>query len=52
MAVNETLCWGGLVVSVSTSQAEGHGFTSQQGHTKDHNKMVQTASLLDMQAFV
>ena len=36
----------GLVVSVSASHAVGRGFASRPGHTKDHHKMVQTASPL------
>ena len=32
------LCQDGLVVSVSTSHAVGHGLWSSLGHTKDHYK--------------
>ena len=39
----------GLVVSMSASNAVGCGFASRLGHTKDHHKMVQTASLLGTQ---
>ena len=30
-------CPDGLVLSVSTSHAVGHGFMSRPGHTKDHH---------------
>ena len=36
---------GGLVVSVFASHVVR--FASRSGHTKDHPKMVQTASLID-----
>ena len=42
---NITMCWGGLVVSVWASHAKGRGFLPQLGHTKEHHKIVQTASL-------
>ena len=32
---SQTICRGGLVVSVSASHEVGCGFTSQSGHTKD-----------------
>ena len=35
----------GLVVSVSASHTVGREFASLSGHTKDHHKMAQTASL-------
>ena len=35
----------GLVVSMSASHAVGPWFVPLPGHTKDHEKMVQTASL-------
>ena len=38
-------CPIGYVVSVSASHTVGREFTSRLGHTKDHHKMVQTASL-------
>ena len=40
----------GLVVSVTASHAVGRPFAPRSGHTKDHHKMVQTASLLGTQA--
>ena len=39
----------GLVVSVSASHTIGREFDSRPGHTKDHHKMVQTASLFGTQ---
>ena len=36
----------GSVVSMSTSHAVGDEFASRSGHTKDHHKMLQIASLL------
>ena len=41
---------GGLVLSVSASSVVGRGFASRPGHTKDHQKMEQTASLLGTHA--
>ena len=38
-------CRVGSVGSVSASRAVGREFASRPGHTKDHHKMVQTASL-------
>ena len=38
-------CRVGLVVSVSATHTAGRGLASRPGHTKDHHKMVQTASL-------
>ena len=35
-----------LVVSVSASLAVARGFRTRLGHIKDHDKMVQTASVL------
>ena len=35
-----------LVISMSASHALGRRFAARPGHTKDHDKMVQTASLL------
>ena len=43
--ISHTPCRVGLVVSVSASHAIGRGFVYRPGHTKDHCKMVQTASL-------
>ena len=40
----------GLVVSVSANHATGRGYASCPCHTKTIIKMVQTASLLGMQA--
>ena len=40
----------GSVLSVFVSNAVGSWFAPRPGHTKDHHKMVQTASLLDTQA--
>ena len=40
----------GLVVSMSASDAVGRGFAPRPGHTKDHDKMVQTSSLLGTHA--
>ena len=40
----------GLVVSVFACQMVGHWFAPRPGHTKDHHKMVQTASLLGTHA--
>ena len=34
-----------IIHSMSASHAIGHGFAPPLGHTKDHHKMVQTASL-------
>ena len=41
-------CQDSLVFSVLASHLVGHGFKTRPGHTKDHQKMVQTASLLYM----
>ena len=38
-------CQVGLVFRLSASHTVGREFASQSGHTKDHHKMVQTASL-------
>ena len=38
-------CRVGSVGSVSASRTVGREFASRPGHTKDHHKMVQTASL-------
>ena len=38
-------CRVGLVISVSASHTVGREFASRPGHTKDHHKMVQNASL-------
>ena len=38
-------CWVGSVGSLSASRTEGREFASRPGHTKDHHKMVQIASL-------
>ena len=39
----------GLVVSVFASHAVGRGLAPRSGHTKTIIKIIQTASLLDMQ---
>ena len=39
-----------IVVSVSAAHAVGRRFMLWRGHTNDHHKMVQTASLLGMKA--
>ena len=41
---------GWLSGSASTSHTVGRGFASQPAHSKDHQKMVQTASLHCTQA--
>ena len=38
-------CRVGSVGSVSASRTVGREFASRPGHTKDHHKIVQTASL-------
>ena len=38
-----------LVLSVSASSGVDRGFAPRLGHTKDHHKMVQIASLFDTQ---
>ena len=40
-----TPCRDGLVVSVSASHTAGRVFAFPPGHTEDHHKMVQCASL-------